>query len=165
MALHAAPTGGEEPDHVVTLEELCAEGAAVLFETRKVDDPRPSKGGGTYVGVDVVLTVLTGKHAGTIDRTHKIMKAGITDKLPREIGDHVYGRLEFYGNDYSKKQLGLTGPAKGDIELAQAAIDQQRRTPAAAGASVGGGAADDPEPPFAHAFPGSRPREPFVMVV
>lgn len=150
MALTPAPTGGEEPEHVVDLGDLCAENAAVLFETRKVDDPRPSKGGGTYTAVDVVLTVLTGTHAGKIDRSHKIMKAGIADKLPREIGEHTYGRMEYYSNDFARKQIGLTGPNDpGDLELAQAEIDKQRRTPAAAGAPSGGSSGAYPdEPPF-----------------
>jgi hypothetical protein len=150
MALIPAPTGGEEPPHDVELDDLCAENAAVLFETWKVDPPMPSRDGKSeYVGVHVILTVLTGKRAGTIDKTHWISKAGIANKLSRTVGDHVFGRLEHYKNAFGK-QMGLTGPQDGDLELAQAEIDKQRRTPVAAGAPAGGGgaAAYPPDPPF-----------------
>lgn len=140
MGLTPASTGGEEPVHVVNLDELCAEGAAVLFETRLVWPEQESKDGKSrYTPIDVVLTVLSGKYAGTIDRTHRIMKTGVSSKLPRDIGEHTYGRMEFYSNNFGRNQIGLTGPQDGDLALAEAAIAKQQRTPAAAGATVGGG--------------------------
>lgn len=135
MALRGASTTVDSD--FIDWKSLAEENAAVVCSVLGVEDPK-DYGNGEVAAVKARVIVLTGKQAGSVFPSERILKAGIRMKLEDAVGDDVVGRLDVYGQ---RKAVGLQAEHQGDVELAEKAL-------AKFGKSSKVKAADDDEPPF-----------------
>lgn len=143
MALRGASSVTVDQDWL-DFKELAKENAAVLFSVREIEEEQKFANG-EFSPVKARVIVLTGKHAGEVYPSERILAAGIRNKLTEAgEGEDVVGRIRPYG---ARKHPGLEAEEDGDIELAEAALVKLKNGRAKPKTTEPEDADDEPEVP------------------